>query len=712
MNIDAQINQIKNMSLEQVGERVEFLTKTLNQAGYAYYVKDDPIMTDEEYDRYFKELSWIEEEYPQFYSESSPTQRVGGVILEEFEAVTHRIPLLSISSQFDEESISTFTNNAVKDLSLTIEPSEVEYCAEPKFDGLANNLTYENGILVQAATRGNGNVGENVTNNIKTIKEIPLDIRDYFTQRKLPIPKIFEVRGEVYMSHKTFNKINAELLSSNQKPLANPRNAAAGSLRQLNSAITAKRNLSFFAYNVGYIEGFDIPDNQYDMLMMLKDIGFPVSPLVKKVKGFDGLIEYYNEIGALRDSLPYDIDGVVYKINDYGLQKEWGFLNREPRWARAHKYPAQEALAVVLDIDVQVGRTGKLTPVARLEPTSVGGVIVSNATLHNIDQLERLGILIGDTVFIRRAGDVIPEIARVDLSKRNKNEMLNLELGNPSNYKRFKMPTVCPVCGSATHREPDGVHMYCTGGLVCSAQLSNSLTHFSSRLAMNIEGLGDRTIEDGVAMGYLKNLSDIYKLTKEQLLSFPLTKDKKATKLLKNIEASKENIQLSNFLYSLGIPQVGTSTAKMLAKIYGSIEKLMEASQEELQEINDVGPITAENIYAFFREVNNIKTLEEFKSLGVWPQTVIVEENTPSQDLAGLTFVVTGKLSKSRPEFEKFIESLGGKISGSVSKKTSYVLFGEKAGDKLTKAAELGIKTITEDEFNELLVKKNPKYKP
>ena len=706
MNLDKQIALINEMSEATLSDRVDFLTHQLTIAGYAYYTKDDPIMTDLEYDILFKELSYIEEHFPAFFKENSPTQRVGGVILEGFEEVEHIIPMLSISSKFDEKDAETFTNNAVKDLALDISPNDVDYCAEPKFDGLAINLTYRNGILLQAATRGSGTIGENVTNNIKTIKEIPLDISPYFRENNLAIPELFEVRGEVYMSHSTFNKLNEENTKLGKKLLANPRNAASGSLRQLDSSITAKRNLSFFAYNIGAIEGTSMPENQYDMLQKLKTIGFPVSPLVQKVKGLDGLMEYYNLIGSQRDSLPYDIDGVVYKVNDYGLQREWGFLNREPRWAIAHKYPAQEAPAKVLGIDVQVGRTGQLTPVARLEPTSVGGVIVSNATLNNSSQLNKLGILIGDTVIIRRAGDVIPEIVRVDLDKRDKNQMLNLELGNQSTYTKFSMPSTCPVCGSATHKEPEGVHLYCTGGLVCSAQLSNSLTHFASRKAMNIDGLGDRTIEDCVEFKYLKNLSDIYKLTKEQFLTLPLTKERKADKLIKSIENSKNNVELNKFLYSLGIPQVGESTAKVLANIFCSIEALSEATLEQLQEINDVGPKTAESIKTFFTEPNNIETLNDFKSLGVWPAAVVVKQTT--NEFAGLTFVVTGVLTKSRSYYEEIIENCGGKISGSVSKKTSYVLFGSDAGSKLEKAEKLDVAIIDETAFFELLNKNKP----
>jgi DNA ligase (NAD+) len=706
MNLEPQIAQINKMSDTELSDHVDFLTQKLTDAGYAYYTKDEPIMTDFEYDLLFNELLYIEEKFPKFFKENSPTQRVGGIVLDVFKQVHHIIPMLSISSKFEDKDAETFTNNAVKDLELNISPDDVEYCAEPKFDGLAINLTYRNGILSQAATRGSGTIGEDVTNNIKTIKEIPLDITPYFKEHNINVPSLFEVRGEVYMSHATFNKINEEYSKLGKKLLANPRNAAAGSLRQLDSSITAKRQLSFFAYNIGAIEDITLPDNQFDMLQKLKEIGFPLSPLVKKVKGYNGLMEYYRFVGSQRDSLPYDIDGVVYKVNDYALQKEWGFLNREPKWAIAHKYPAQEALAKVLGIDVQVGRTGQLTPVARLEPTSVGGVIVSNATLNNSDQLNKLGILIGDTVVIRRAGDVIPEIVRVDVSKRDKNQMLNLELGNKSIYTKFSMPTQCPICGSATHKEPEGVILYCTGGLVCSAQLSNSLTHFASRKAMNIDGLGDRTIEDCVEFNYLKNLSDIYKLTKEQLMTLPLTKEKKAAKLIKSIEDSKNNVELHKFLYSLGIPQVGESTAKVLANVFGSIEALSEANIEQLQSINDVGPKTAESITTFFTEPNNIQTLNEFKSLGVWPEQVVVQEKT--NEFAGLTFVVTGKLTESRSYYEQLIEDAGGKISGSVSKKTSYVLFGEDAGSKLTKAEELGVNLLDEEAFLNLLKKNKP----
>lgn len=688
-------------------QRVLDLTNILNLANYNYYVKDEPTISDYEYDQYFKELSIIEKEHPEFLSPSSPTQKVGGEVMDSLSPVKHAIPLLSISSEFTPEDILKYTENSQK---YSIDDEETEYCAEVKFDGLANNIRYVNGILFQAATRGDGYTGEDVTHNVKTIKNVPLNIQKYFTDKGKAIPEVFEIRGEVLMTHKVFNQINEMALKNGTKQFANPRNAAAGSLRQLDSKIAAQRNLSFYAYNIGEVIGYEMPDNQFDMLKELQEIGFTVFNKFEKVKGYDGLMKFYNEIGSIRDTLPFDIDGVVYKVNSYKAQKEWGFLNREPRWAKAHKFPPQEAKAVVTNIDIQVGRTGKITPVARLEPTLVGGVIVSNATLHNAEQAERLDILVGDTVYIRRAGDVIPEIVRVDLQSRNKMEIFKMQLGEDSSYKKFNMPSICPICGSALIKEGDGVHYYCTGGSVCSAQLTFSIAHFCSRLAMNIDGLGEKIIEQCVENKILTKLSDVYSITKDQLLSLPLFKDKRANNILSSIENSKENIELHKFIYSLGIPQVGESTSKSLASHFTSLENIMNATHDDFINLDDIGPITAESVYNYFREPNNIRVLDELKLNNVVPkdaQTVI--KNTT---LDGKIFVITGTLSQSRGYFEQLVESNGGKLSGSVSKKTSYVLAGDEAGSKLQKAQQLGVPVLNESDFMEMInptIKSTPK---
>lgn len=675
--------------MNDIKKRVEELYEILEKANWDYYVLDTPTLTDQEYDKSFKELLNIENDYPEYDNPESPTKKVSGSISNSFAPVVHAKPLLSIGNAFEPEDIDKFTAGIVKDLGVT---GEVEYSAEPKFDGLALSVVYKNGILFQAATRGDGFTGEDVTENVKTIKDIPWDIKPYFISNNFLIPERLEVRGEVFMLHEVFESLNKQAVLKGEKLYVNPRNAASGTLRNLDPKVTASRKLSFFGYNLGVCENFTTPDNHFDTLQLLKKIGFPICDLAQKVYGQQGLLDYYENIGKMRDSLPFDIDGVVYKVNDYALQEEWGFLNREPKWAKAHKFPAQEAFTRVLDIDVQVGRTGAITPVARLEPVFVGGVTVSNATLHNIEEIERKDIMIGDIVAVRRAGDVIPEVAFVAKDKRD------LTKGT---YKRFVMPTVCPVCGSAVVKEEDKAISRCSGGLVCSAQVKFSLIHYTSRLAMNIEDCGEKFIETALEAGYLKDITDIYKITKDQILTLPLFKDKKANKILDNIELSKNDIQLNRFIYALGIKDVGESTAKLLAKKFCSMENLMNATEEELKSIKDVGPVAAKSITVFMNDPRNIKILNDLGKFDVWPQPIIVDLNSTIFD--GKTFVITGTLDKPREEYKKMIEEFGGKISSSVSKKTSYLVCGEAAGSKLDDAKKHNVTILTGEDFDNLV---------
>lgn len=686
-------------NFEQIKSKVEEITHILEKANFDYYVLQSPTLTDQEYDKNFKELKEIEENYPEFDSPDSPTRKVGGIVENSFASVTHVKPLLSIGNAFETEDIDKFCNNAVKDLSLSAD-TEVEYSAEPKFDGLALSIIYKDGLLFQAATRGDGATGEDVTENVKTIKDIPWNIKSYFTSKGLPVPPRIEVRGEVFMSHKVFEDLNKQAELKNEKKYVNPRNAASGSLRNLDPKVTASRKLSFFTYALGYCEKFHTPDNHYDTLQLLKDIGFPVSDLAIKVVGKQGLLDYYKDIGIKRDTLPFDIDGVVYKVNDYGLQQEWGFLNREPKWAKAHKFPAQEAFTELLSIDIQVGRTGAMTPVARLKPVFVGGVTVSNATLHNIDEINRKDIRIGDIVAVRRAGDVIPEVAFVALDKRKDTIV----------YQKFSMPSICPCCGSNVLKEADKAIYRCSGGLVCSAQVKFSLIHFTSRLAMNIEACGEKFVEQALEKGILNDITDFFKVTKEQLLTLPLFGEKKAQNVLENVEAAKQGIELNRFIYSLGIKEVGESTAKLLAKKFLSMENFMNATEDDLLSVKDVGPVVTKSILLFVNDARNIKLLNELDKLGVWPNPIIVTANQTLFE--GKTFVITGTLTQGREEFKKIIEDLGGKISGSVSKKTTYLICGDAAGSKLDDAKKHGVTVLDEEAFNVLLPKKDTTPKP
>jgi DNA ligase (NAD+) len=676
---------------DEVKKTINKLNEELLKANFDYYVLNNATMPDIEYDKKFLELKNIINENPEFDNPDLAINKVGGAIENSFKPVKHAARLLSIGNIFDNESVIKFTNDATNDL----ESDSIEFTCEPKFDGLALSVVYIDGKIFTGATRGDGEYGENITENVKTIKEIPWDISDYFNKNNLPVPKRFEVRGEVFMSHKTFEELNNKARLKNSQIFANPRNAASGALRNLDPKVTASRNLSFYSYSLGVCDGFDSPDNHFDTLNMLKNIGFPVCDLIRKVNGQEGLIDYYNMIGKMRDSLPFDIDGVVYKVNSYDLQSEWGFLNREPKWAKAHKFPAQEAFTVLNSIDVQVGRTGALTPVARLEPVSVGGVTISNATLHNIDEIERKDILIGDIVAVRRAGDVIPEVAYSAKDKRNSNGI----------YKKFVMPSTCPVCNSVVVKEDDKAIYRCTGGMLCSAQIKFKLAHFTSRLALNIEDCGEKFVDNAYEAGLLNNFDDFFKLKKEQLLTLPLFGERKANKVLDNINKAKTNIELHKFIYGLGIHEVGESTSKLLSKKFLSLDNLMNATEDELLSIKDVGPVATKSILKFFSEKSNILLLSELNKLGVWPQTVIPD--VTNNQLSGLTFVITGTLSKGREDFKKIIESSGGKVSSGVSKKTNYLLCGDNAGSKLEDAQKFNVTVLSENDFENLLTTHN-----
>ncbi|MBB4011532.1 NAD-dependent DNA ligase LigA [Niveibacterium umoris] len=668
-------------------ERAKWLRAELERHNHAYYVLDAPTVPDAEYDRLFQELQSIETQFPELQSADSPTQRVGGKPLSQFAPVRHAIPMLSIRTETDTEASGAiaFDTQVRKELALNEGDPPVDYAAELKFDGLAISLRYENGVLIQAATRGDGETGEDVTQNIRAIRQIPLRLRT-----DTP-PAIFEVRGEVYMRRDDFARMNARQEARGEKTFVNPRNAAAGSVRQLDPAISAQRPLSFFAYGLGETLGWDEAPTHAALLDQLASWGFPVCDERCVARGADGLVAFHNRVGALRDSLPFDIDGVVYKVNAIALQRRLGFRTREPRWAVAHKYPAQEVIARVADIEVQVGRTGKLTPVARLEPVFVGGVTVTNVTLHNQDDIDRKGVWIGDSVVVRRAGDVIPEI------------VTSLPERRPSDARPFVMPASCPVCASAVVREEGEADHRCTGGLYCPAQRKQALLHFASRRAMDIEGLGDKIVDQLVDAAIVRTPADVYKLGVLALAGLERMAEKSAQNLVAAIEASRKTT-LARFVYALGIRNVGEATAKDLARHFGSLDALMAADEAALLGVADVGPVVAACILDFFREPHNRQVIEELRSAGVhWPEAsgLVGESAAP---FAGKTFVLTGTLpALSRDEATSLIEAQGGKVAGSVSKKTDFVVAGAEAGSKLEKAQQLGITILDESGLRALL---------
>lgn len=662
-------------------ERARWLRAELNRHNHAYHVLDNPTIPDAEYDKLFVELQLIEAENPDLIVPDSPTQRVGALALTAFPPVAHAVPMLSLGNGFNDEDIVNF-DRRVRDGLNTEE--EVEYATELKFDGLAINLRYENGILTGAATRGDGFTGENVTANIRTIRAIPLRLHTNHP------PAVIDIRGEVMMYKADLAKLNAKQREAGAKEFANPRNAAAGSLRQLDSRITAQRTLRFFAYGIGALEGVDMPPSHSALLDWYRELGMPVCEERAVVKGAQGLLDFYRGIGDKRKSLPYEIDGVVYKVNDATQQQQLGFVSRAPRFALAHKFPAEEALTTVQDIEVQVGRTGAITPVARLTPVSVGGVTVTNATLHNEDEVRRKDIRIGDTVIVRRAGDVIPEVLSYVPERR------------PADAREFAMPTSCPVCGSPIVRPEDEAVARCSGGWIkCAAQRKGGLLHFVSRRAMDVEGLGDQLVEQLVDKHIVTTAADLYKIGFRALAELDRMADKSAQNVMAALEKSKKTT-LARFIYALGIRHVGEATAKELARHFGNLDAILAASEEQLLEVADIGPVVAASIRSFLDDSMNAELIEQLRAAGVhWPEHVVERE---AKLFAGKTFVLTGTLpNMTRDEAAEKIEAAGGKVAGSVSKKTSYVVAGAEAGSKLAKAEELGVPVLDEAGLLQLL---------
>jgi DNA ligase (NAD+) len=661
--------------------RIKQLREEIESHNYRYYVLDAPTIPDAEFDKLFRELQQLEADNPQLATPDSPTQRVGARPATEFAQVTHRVPMLSLNNAFEDEAVVSFDRRVREGLGR----ENIDYAVEPKFDGLAISLVYEDGLLVQAATRGDGYTGEAVTANVKTIHAVPLKLN------ALQPPKLLEVRGEVLMLKRDFESLNAAQRTKGEKEFANPRNAAAGSLRQLDSKITAARKLTFFAYSIGAVQGVALPRQHSQVMDLLTTLHFPVCHERSVVTGVKGLLDYYRALGVKRDTLPYEIDGVVYKVNDLAAQDELGFVSRAPRFAVAHKYPAQEVLTEVLAIDVQVGRTGAITPVARLKPVFVGGVTVTNATLHNEDEVRRKDVHIGDFVIVRRAGDVIPEVMSVVKDKR------------PSAVQPFVMPTHCPVCGSHIVRLADEAVARCSGGLFCPAQRKQALLHFASRRALDIEGLGDKLVEQLVDSGLVHTPADIYKLGVLSLVNLERMAEKSAANVLAAIEHSKHTT-LARFIYALGIRNVGEATAKELARHFGRLDALIGADEAQLLEVVDVGPIVAQSIVQFFAELHNLEVIAQLRAVGVtWPEGK-GRQGTRQSTLSGKSFVLTGTLPHlSRDEAKGKIEALGGKVVGSVSKKTDYVVVGADAGSKLAKAEELGVALLDEDGLVALL---------
>ena len=669
-----------------VEKRIEELREQIRYHNHRYHVLDDPEVPDAEYDRLTRELRALEEAHPSLVTPDSPTQRVGDTPVSAFGTVEHRLPMLSLDNAFGEEELRDFHRRIVERLDLGESAADLEYAAEPKLDGAAVSIVYESGRLVRAATRGDGATGEDITHNVRTIDSVPLTLRGQ------GYPDVLEVRGEVFMPKAGFEAYNRQAAETGEKTFVNPRNAAAGSLRQLDPRLTAVRPLDMYVYTVGIVEGGDLPATHSDTLLRLGEWGLKTCPDRDVVAGVEGCLEYYERIGERRSALPYEIDGVVYKVNSLRLQRDLGFVSRAPRWAIAHKYPAQEEMTVVKGVEFQVGRTGALTPVARLEPVFVGGVTVSNATLHNIDELHRKDVRRGDTVIIRRAGDVIPEVVSVVKSRR------------PRGARAVRLPDRCPVCGSRVVREEDEAVARCTGGLFCSAQRIESLKHFVSRKAMDIDGLGAKLIEQLVRLDRVKTPADLFSLTADELVELERMGEKSVENLLAAIDKAR-NTTLPRFLFALGIRDVGEATAHSLARHFGVFDALANATEEALQAVPDVGPVVARRIVEFFSEPHNTTVIAELRARGVrWPETEPAEAPPEAGPLSGMTVVLTGTLSAmTRDEAKQRIIDMGGKVAGSVSKRTKYVVHGDKAGSKLSKAKELGVETLDEAAFLELL---------
>ncbi|HEU4654188.1 MAG TPA: NAD-dependent DNA ligase LigA [Steroidobacteraceae bacterium] len=661
--------------------RVQELRSQIEHHNYRYYVLDDPEVSDAQYDKLMNELKSLEQQYPDLITPDSPTQRVGAAPVSELDEVVHTTPMLSLDNAFTEEDLIAFDRRVRERLETD---KEIDYSAEPKLDGLAVSFRYEKGKLRQAATRGDGFRGEDVTHNVRTIKAVPIELRG-------DAPDLLEVRGEVFMTLAGFKAMNQRALERGEKTFVNPRNAAAGSIRQLDPRLAATRPLDVFFYAVGETKGWTLPERHSQALAQLRAWGLKVSPLVTTVRGAKGCLDYYRGVGEKRAGLPYEIDGVVYKVDRYALQRELGFVARAPRWAIAHKFPAHEENTTVREVVFQVGRTGALTPVARLEPVFVGGVTVSNATLHNMDEVRRKDVRIGDTVVIRRAGDVIPEVVKVILDRR------------PKNAKLVELPKKCPVCGSEVEREEGEAVARCTGGLFCPAQRKESLRHFAGRRAMDIDGLGSKIIDQLVETDRVRTPADLYSLTVENLAALERMGEKSAAKLVDAIEHSKETT-FARFLYALGIRDVGEATAMALANHFASIDALESASEESIQEVPDIGPVVAAHVHTFFQQRHNREVITQLRERGVrWPEQPR-QRAVQEGPFTGKTFVLTGTLSSmTRDEASDRIIAKGGKVSGSVSKKTSYVVAGAEAGSKLKKAQDLGVEILGEEEFVKLL---------
>jgi DNA ligase (NAD+) len=690
------------MSEQTVINRITEICQLINHYNHQYYVLDEPSVPDAEYDRLMRELTTLETEYPQLKTVDSPSQKVGGAALKSFSQVTHQLPMLSLDNVFSEQEWLAFVKRLGDRLTKSGVKSTLDFaiCAEPKLDGLAVSIRYEKGVFVQAATRGDGTVGENITENVRTIKSIPLRLQGS------SFPDVLEVRGEVFMPKASFEALNKQAIKKGEKGFANPRNAAAGSLRQLDSKITAKRNLAFYAYGIGYVgaladidntlageaESIDerwLANSHHQRLCQIKALGLPMCPEVRLLNNATEVEAFYQDILQQREALSYEIDGTVFKVDDIALQQKLGFVARAPRWATAYKFPAQEELTILESVDFQVGRTGAITPVARLKPIFVGGVTVSNATLHNQDEIDRLGIQINDTVIIRRAGDVIPQIVSVVLERR------------PDNAIAIAFPSECPVCQSAVLKAEGEAVLRCTGGLYCQAQRKEAIKHFSSRKALDVDGLGDKLVEQLVDEGLIKTPADLFKLTELDVSTMERMGQKSATNLIKGLEAARTTT-LAKFVYALGIREVGETTAANLAQYFLNFDAIKSANAEQLQKVPDVGVIVAKNIVNFFAQDHNVEVVEELENIMSWPD--IERKSDDELPLKDQTFVLTGTLSKmGGNEAKAALQALGAKVSGSVSAKTDYLVAGEKAGSKLVKAQDLGVSVLTEDEMITLL---------
>ena len=667
---------------EEVHQRYQRLKQELNQHNHAYYVLDDPAVPDSHYDRLMRELQAIEQQYQQLRTADSPSQRVGGMALDSFSQVTHKVPMLSLDNAFSDAEMTDFERR-IKDRINLDQSQKITYACEPKLDGVAVSLIYENGLLTRGATRGDGSVGEDITANVRTIKSIPLRLQGN------DFPELLEVRGEIYMPRAGFNQFNKMARETGEKPFVNPRNAAAGSLRQLDSKITATRPLEMCAYSVGQFQGQQQPDSHFAMLNLLGRLGFKINRHIKQVEGIDACEDYYQYLADLRDQLDYDIDGIVYKVNDFKLQHRLGFVAKAPRWAIARKFPAQEEMTRLLDVEFQVGRTGAVTPVARLEPVFVGGVTVGNATLHNADEINRLGVCIGDTVIVRRAGDVIPQIVKAVLEKR------------PHDAQPIVFPERCPVCQSSVKRAEGEAVARCTGGLFCGAQTKEAIKHYASRKAMDIDGLGDKLVDALVDHELIYSVADLYELPLEKLVNLERMAQKSAENLLNSIEVSKQTT-LPKFLYSLGIREVGEATAQTLANNFGNLDAVVAATAEQLLEVEDVGPVVAGHIVDFFRNPDNVSIVQALRNSGV--QWKDIDQSQQALPLKGQTWVLTGTLeTMSRAEAKDRLQQFGAKVAGSVSAKTHAVVAGPGAGSKLNKAQALNIQVLTEESLIDFL---------